>query len=105
MRAGDLKHLVSIQRAVLTQNDYGEVIEDWQELYSCRASIRPISGKEIAINHSIVNVISHKVHIRYKPDIKPSDRIVFDGRIFNITSVINYEEKNISLGLLCKEIY
>ena len=81
------------------------MVEDWQELYSCRASIRPISGKEIAMNHSIVNVVSHKAYIRYKSNVKPSDRLIFDGRIFNITSALDYQEKKVSIELLCKEIY
>ncbi len=105
MRAGELRRQITVQRYSETQNDYGEVIKDWFDLFTTRASVRPISGKEIAINHSIVNELTHKIFIRYRANIKPSDRVLFKDRIFNIASVINYDEKDISIELLCREIY
>ena len=103
--AGTLKHTVSVERYEESQNDWGEVIKDWVELFTTRASIRPISGSEIAVNHQIVNELTHKVFMRYREDIRPRDRILFDGRIFNIVSVINHNEENISIELMCKEQY
>ena len=103
--AGTLKHSVTIQRYEETQNDFGEVIKGWFDLFTTRASVRPISGKEIAINHSIINEMSHKVYLRYKSHIKPSDRVIFKDRTFNIVSVINHDEQNISQELMCLEIY
>ena len=105
MRAGELRHEITVQRYSETQNDYGEVIKDWFDLFTTRASVRPIRGSEIAINHSLVNEITHKVFIRYRANILPSDRVIFKDRIFSITSVLNYSEKDISIELLCKEIY
>lgn len=103
MRAGDLRHQIVIQRYTETSNDFGEMVQEWATLSTQRASVNPISGKDIFSGAVLVNETTHKVFMRYVTDIKPNDRVLFDGRIFNITAVINKDEKNVSLELLCKE--
>ena len=105
MRAGSLKHQIVIQRYTEAQNDYGEAIATWTDLLSTRASIRPLSAKDIFIGKSLINETTHKVFMRYQIDIKPNDRVLFGSRIFSITSVINSEERNITIELLCKETF
>lgn len=102
MRAGDLKHLVEIQRYTQTTNDYGEVISDWYTVTTRRASVSPISGKEYFASKQVNAETTHRVYMRYT-DIKTSDRLVYDGRIFNIESVMNHKERNVSLEIICTE--
>jgi len=103
MRAGDLRHRITIERYTESQNDFGEVVESWSELLSTRASVRPISAKDIFTNSGLINETTHRVFMRYQEDIKPNDRVLYTGRIFDISSVINSEERNITIELLCKE--
>lgn len=103
MRAGDLRHQIEIQRYTEIQNDYGEITQTWNTIHTMRASVNPLSGKEYFASQQINAEVTHKVYIRYVADIKPSDRILFNTRIFNITSIINYQERNITLELMCIE--
>ena len=105
MRAGSLRHEIIIQRYAESIDDFGGVTKDWIDLLTTRASIKPISAKDIVSGAVQINETSHSVFMRYQTDIKPNDRIIFKGRIFDITSVINREEKNITIELLCKEIF
>lgn len=103
MRAGDLRHQIEIQRYTETSNDFGEVIEAWNTINTVKANITPLSGKEYYASKQVNAETTHQVFIRYISGLKPADRVVFNGRVFNILSIINYKEKNISLELLCTE--
>lgn len=105
---GELRHKISIQQYSKLINDYGEVeIKNngiWIDVVTVRAAIYPLSGKEFFAAETVNSEITHKVKIRYIEGLKPSMRIVFNNRIFSIESIINFQEKNIELQLLCKEL-
>ena len=105
LAAGDLKHSITIQRYTSTQDDWGQTIKDWQDLFTTRARVRPISGTELFKDVGIIGTLTSRVFLRYKENVKINDRVIHDGRILDIKSVINHEEKNIVLELLCNEIY
>lgn len=101
---GELRHRITIQKLNNSQNEYGEVSELWGDILNVRAGIYPISGKEFFAAETVNSEISHKVKIRYIEGIMPNMRIKFNNRIFSIESVINFQERNIELQLLCKEL-
>lgn len=103
---GEYRHVITIQQKTGTQNDYGEEIEDWVDVVTIRAGIYPINGKEFFAAETVNSEITHKVNMRYIPNktITPDMRIRFQDRYLQILSVINFQEKNVELQLMCKEI-
>jgi SPP1 family predicted phage head-tail adaptor len=101
---GELRHIISFQKLVDSQNEFGEVVNEWVEVAKTRAGVYPISGKEFFSAEKVTSEVSHKLHIRFLPNISPDLRIQFNDRYFHIISVINFQEKNIELQLLCKEL-
>lgn len=101
---GELRHRITIQKLDNSQNEYGEASELWEDILNVRAGIYPISGKEFFAAETVNSEITHKVKIRYIEGIMPNMRIKFNNRIFSIESVINFQERNIELQLLCKEL-
>lgn len=101
---GELRHRITIQKLNNSQNEYGEASELWEDILNVRAGIYPISGKEFFAAETVNSEITHKVKIRYIEGIMPNMRIKFNNRIFSIESVINFQERNIELQLLCKEL-
>ena len=105
---GELRHKITIQKLNNSQNDYGEVDVNahttWSDVTVVRAGIYPISGKEFFAAETVNSEITHKVKIRYFEGITPNMRINFNNRIFSIESIINFQEKNVELQLLCKEL-
>lgn len=104
MNPGELRHKIIIQKISSIQDDYGQPSEQPEEVLKTRANIRPIVGKQFfeadIINHSI----THKIRMRYNSKVKPEMQVVYMGRIFDILSVINYQERNVELQLMCKEL-
>lgn len=104
---GYLRHKITIQKQNNNsdkQDDYGQPLDIWVDVARSWASINPISGKEIFAAETVSSEITHKIKIRYRSGITPDMRIVFNGRIFEIKSIINFQERNIDLQLMCKEL-
>lgn len=105
MEAGRLRHIISIQQQVTAQDSYGEPVDTWTDVYaSIYASVDPISGKEFFSGEKFNMEISHKIRIRYKSGILPKMRVKFGSRYFDITNIINWQERNIFLDIMCKEL-
>tara|TARA_R100000655_G_scaffold99311_1_gene143113 strand:+ start:162 stop:482 length:321 start_codon:yes stop_codon:yes gene_type:complete len=104
MRAGALRHRLIIQSVGNTLDDYGDLSNSYSNVATVWGSISPISGGEQEIADEITGVVTHRVKIRYKSGVTCQDRISYNSRTFQIESVRNWDERNIFLELLCKEV-
>ena len=101
--AGKLRHRISIQRKVSNDDGMGGGVMSWQEIKSTRAMITPLSGRESLQAQRIEAETTHRLYMRYFADLEQADKVVYDGRDFNIKAIINIEERNKYLELQCKE--
>ena len=104
INAGKYRVPVTIQQRQFNEDSYGSTTEDWTDIIHVRAGIFPLSGSEFFKANEINAEITHRVHIRYVPGITPDMRVVLNGRNLMITSVTNYQERNIELQMYCKEL-
>ena len=106
IRAGNLTKKVNVERATFIDNEFGEPVETWGVILSTRAGIKPVTGNE-QFMVGLKNEVSHKIEMRYNPSVifRPSDRIVYEGRYFDIEYVLNYAERKSNLQILAKEKY
>ena len=102
MRAGQLRHRVEIQSRAATRTR-GQVTEAWTTYTTGWASIEPRSGRELERAHMVVADATHKVGIRYYSGVSTRDRFLFGTRKLNIASVVNVEERDRELILICVE--
>ncbi|MDH4319948.1 MAG: phage head closure protein [Desulfobulbaceae bacterium] len=103
MRAGRLRHRVIIQAAGGTANGYNEVVATWSNVATVWADVRPASGKEQWRGLEPEAVVSHEVAMRYRAGVGPANRLLFGSRVLNIKAVLNLDERNRELLLLCEE--
>jgi len=105
MRAGRLRNLVSIQSRSGAQNAYGEVTNTFTEVTSGEvwAGIEPIRDAEARRAGGNDEILTHKIVMRYLSGVNATHQIVFGSRTFQIVSVINRDERNMELEILCKE--
>ena len=105
MKAGRLRHQIIIQSVVESKDTFGGVDKVWSEFATVRAEIKPLAGREYFANEQNNSTISHKVVIRYLSGVTSKMRILFGARVFEIVSPpINFEEKNIEMQIMCREI-
>lgn len=103
MKIGKLRHRVTIEQVTEAQDTDGSVIETWSAFAIGQASIEPISGREYFAAQSTQADVTHRVSLRYLPGITPKMRVTFGSRVFDILSVINVDERNRELQLMCRE--
>lgn len=109
MKAGDLRHYITIQAPTTTQNTYGEKSIIWTSNKKVWGAVWPLRGDDYLAARGLQASITHRIRIRYTTlmattEISPNNaRISFDGRIFNLQSAINVDERSIYLDLMCGE--
>lgn len=103
MQAGKLRHRVTIEQRTQTFDANGSPTDTWTAFATVWASVEPLSGRELLNAEQIQPVVSHRVRLRYLSGVQPEMRVLHDSRALNIESVINKEERNIELELLCSE--
>ena len=104
MNAGDLRHRVTIQQATNIDNGAGDVVVSaWADVATVWAEVRPTSARERLAQQQVTQEVTHLVSMRWTPAIAKDRRLKFGTRIFNIGGIINVDERNIELRLLCSE--
>lgn len=106
MRAGRLRHRVTVQQLVAgspQQKATGEPDESWTDFISVWASVEPITGNERFLAQQHLSQVTTKINMRYRSGITASMRVVFGQAIYNIHAILNWEERNRELTLLCSQ--
>lgn len=104
MRAGALRHRITLQANTDAYDAYGDISNTWTTGDEIWGSVDPVSGREEDLGSELVGVVTHFIKVRYKASVSVANRIVFDSRVFQIESVRNWQERNVFLELLCKEV-
>ncbi len=104
MRAGELRHVVKIERPVVTLGTRGERTTTWEVVVAkWRVSIQNTGGREGEAAKRLWADASHVIKGRYIPGVTPECRVVFGTRVFGIGAVDNVDERNVELRLSCAE--
>jgi len=102
--AGRLKHWIAILRNDPTKDDAGDLQDSWSTVLERSAEVMPLTGRKLTEARQISEEVTHQVTMRYEPDVKAGImRVEYDGRILEIENVINVNEANEDLLLMCKE--
>ena len=106
MRAGRLRHKVTLQSVGSTYDAYGDLSNSWTTDASVWASISPVSGKEEYVAGELTGVETHSIRLRYRTGITAQNRIIFGSRTFEIVSVKDWNDykPGRSLEIFCKEV-
>lgn len=102
--AGQLTKRVILQAPSVTKAADGAETVTWTTLSTIWAEIASSGGREFWQAKQANAEISHMVRIRYRARMSPRFRIVHGGRVFQVLSVINPDEGQTDLILLCKEV-
>ena len=103
VRSGDFNRRISIQARDNTPDSFGQISSAWTEVLNCWARIQPLSGRELMAAQAINAEVTHQVGIFFRPTVTAAMRAVYQGRVFNIHSVIDPEMAHFTLELLCSE--
>jgi SPP1 family predicted phage head-tail adaptor len=105
MRAGRLRHRVTVQVPVRTKSgDFNATTVQWTDLYtSVAAGIEPARGRELEASNQRRGATDVRIVMRYLPDVTQACRIVDDatGDVYDIDGIVNENNRNRWLELQC----
>ena len=104
MNIGKLRHRITLLRQVNEVNDYGASTQTWMIVATVWADVRPLSGREYFSAQQVQSEVTTQIWLRYLDGIMPTMLVKFGKRTLEIVSVLNMQERNVSLQLMCKEV-
>jgi SPP1 family predicted phage head-tail adaptor len=104
MKAGVLRHKVSIQNPSESTDTQGGAEFTWTTVATAWAAVEPLSSREQYWQSQLQTLGTHKVTLRYTALVTSRSRILFGARVFEITNITNTEERNEELTLICVEV-
>lgn len=104
LKAGPLRHRVSLQERILTQDSDGNPITAWEEVSAPWASVEPLSAREFIAAQAQQSAVTTRIRIRYRDGVNAQMRVVHRGRTYNIQGVLPDPDSGLEwLTLPCSE--
>ncbi len=104
IKAGDLKHPVTLQRPVTTTNEKGKRITTWEDVVTVYAGKSDVSGREFytAQAYHAEDVVTFT--IRWRDDVAATWRLVHHRTPYNILEVNHLGYMGDFMRLKCKTV-
>lgn len=77
MQPGELRHRITIQRKSSSQDDWGEPIDEWSDVWTnVPAKIEASSGREFWSAQQVQAEVITEITIRWRDGVTPMHRII-----------------------------
>lgn len=87
LKAGRLDRLATIRAKTLANDDAGQPIETWADVATVWTEKTDLRGREFFAAQANNAEIETRFRIRWRTGVTPENRIVFEGRDYEILSV------------------
>lgn len=94
VKAGDLRHRVTLEQPVRTSDGAGGATIEWQSAGDVWAAIWPRTASESFTSDRVTGSATHDIWIRYRKDVTPDMRMRHGNRIFAILGAIDFEDRS-----------
>ncbi|MCL6443924.1 MAG: phage head closure protein [Alicyclobacillus sp.] len=104
MDPGQLRHRLTLQKRTSTTSANGWPTEtDWQDVATVWAAIVPVKGKEFWAAAAVNMQDTVQITIRYRADVTPNMRGVWNGHIYNFIAVQDSKTDHTQLVITARE--
>jgi SPP1 family predicted phage head-tail adaptor len=103
-----LRDVVTIQEYTSSRSASGQHVKTWSDVDTVRARIQSVSGREwfeyvdTKSGGKRESLVSVKVIMRYRDDIKPKMRLVSNSVTYDIIAVLGGDDPRQPLQLMCE---
>lgn len=101
--ASRLRRRIIIEQSVESADGAGGLEVAWEEFATVWAEILPTREREELFAGQLAKLATHKITMRYFDGITTRMRINYDGRFFNIISILNVGERDETIEILAEE--
>lgn len=104
MNAGKLRERITIQQREKKKKPSGQVVGDWVDLCTVWAQVKCTNSKTVDSSGVVQHETVYRFYIRWRSEITAEMRVVWNGRIFELTGPpADWKSEKIGLTLLTKE--
>jgi len=103
MQAGKLRTTITIEKVGTAVDANGDVAPTYTYIDKRKAWVRGLTGREFMAAQQTGSDVTNKVTMRYYEGLTPEHRFLVDGRTLEILSVLNVDERNKTMDVMCKE--
>ena len=100
---GKMRYRVKVETATNTRDAGGGLTQSYTPVTFIYANIKPLKADSTYRQGKVQEKVSHELTIRYMDNISTNHRISFGSRTFNIKGIVNVDERDRFLKLLCNE--
>lgn len=100
--AAQLKHRVTLVREVISSDTLGGGVVSFEDVATVWASVQPISAQDTTLERGIEAVVTYRIQLRYRNDITPDLRIVWQGQTLTITAIMDVAARGAVLEILAR---
>jgi len=100
---GKMRYRVAIESATNTRDAGGGLTQSYAPVTYIYADIKPTNANSTYRQGIVQEKVTHEVTIRYMTNISTNSRINYGTRLFNVKGIINVDERDRFLKLLCEE--
>lgn len=104
MRAGPMRHRVTIQERSAAVDAAGQPLNTWTTFASRWAAIERTPGNEVFASAQRNGRVPVVFRLRYLSGVMPSMRLVFGTKVHNILSAIDQAGMGEELLITCEEL-
>lgn len=104
MRTGRMRRQVMLRSNTRTPDGMGGYSETPSDVPGIWARVEPLEGRELLQAMQIGMQRPHQFTMRYRSDITGAKTLIYDGRTFDIKSVMDTEEKHRELVITADEV-
>lgn len=105
MRAGRLRHRVTLQAPTRARDAYGSVADTWVSVVTdVPANVRDPVGQNYYAAAQEKLKVGSEVRIRWRRDVKSTWRVIFGLRTLEVVQAQDPDGRRQELVLYCKEI-
>ena len=105
---GKRRHHMALQEFDGALDDANQPLDHddahWHDVAHPWARVTPVSGREFYEAGQSDSEVTHKIDIRYRPGVRTDMRLKLGRRVFELISVIDWEERHESLLIMAKEL-
>lgn len=89
MRAGKLRHRVTLQSLVPVQNGTtGAITDTWVDFATVWASVEPLSAREFIAAAATQSKVVARIVLRHRAGVQPSMRVVHGAHTYKVEGVL-----------------
>lgn len=103
MRAGRLRHRITLQQAAITRDSVGDDIRTYYDVADVWADVSTPGGSEYTSSDRAGAAITHQVILRTRSDVRPTWQVLWGDRVLIISAVLQDNLRR-QTTLLCSEV-